>query len=86
MLNLLILQDSKAVAAAAVDKGSELVSVEVHSPHEETVVPAVGDVVTVKVLSVNQRFVNLAKFPTVKEAHEGMAKCTQCFLLLFTII
>ena len=56
----MILQDSKAAA----DKGSEIVSVEVHSPHEETVVPAVGDVVTVKVLSVNQRFVHLAHFPT----------------------
>ena len=36
--------------------GSEMVSVEVHSPHEETVVPAVGDIVTAKVLSVNQRW------------------------------
>lgn len=43
------------------DKGggsSEMVSVEVHSPHEETVVPAVGDIVTAKVLSVNQRWVD----------------------------
>ena len=35
-----------------------MVSVEVHSPHEETVVPAVGDIVTAKVLSVNQRWVD----------------------------
>ena len=38
-------------------EGGEMVSVEVHSPHEETVVPAVGDIVTAKVLSVNQRSV-----------------------------
>ena len=37
-----------------------MVSVEVHSPHEETVVPAVGDIVTAKVLSVNQRWVDTA--------------------------
>lgn len=33
----------------------DLVSVEVHSPGEQTVIPAVGDVVTAKVLSVNPR-------------------------------
>ena len=34
---------------------SELISVEVHSPKAETVVPAVGDIVTAKVLYVNPR-------------------------------
>ena len=33
-----------------------LVSVEVHPPGDETAVPVVGDVVTAKVVSVNQRF------------------------------
>ena len=58
------LKGGKAGATAnggEADKGSgnsgEMVSVEVHSPREETVVPAVGDIVTAKVLSVNQRWV-----------------------------
>ncbi|TRY64208.1 hypothetical protein TCAL_04908 [Tigriopus californicus] len=38
----------------------DLVSVEVHSPGEQTVIPAVGDVVTAKVMSVNPRFAKLS--------------------------
>ena len=57
---VLSIKGSKANGAEA-DKvsgnGGEMVSVEVHSPREETVVPAVGDIVTAKVLSVNQRWV-----------------------------
>jgi hypothetical protein len=45
-------QDSKAEDEANV-------TVEVHAPGEETVVPAVGDIVTCKVLSVNPRCLNL---------------------------
>jgi exosome complex component CSL4 len=43
------------VNAGEKDKDDQLMTVEVHSPKEETVVPAVGDIVTAKVLSVNQR-------------------------------
>ena len=34
----------------------EIVSIEVHTPNEETAVPAIGDIVTAKVVSVNPRF------------------------------
>jgi exosome complex RNA-binding protein Csl4 len=38
-----------------VKQSEDTVKVEVHAPGEETVVPAVGDIVTCKVLSVNPR-------------------------------
>ena len=34
----------------------ETVSIEVHTPNEETTVPALGDIVTARVVSVNPRF------------------------------
>jgi hypothetical protein len=37
------------------DKEESSLTVEVHAPGAETIVPAVGDVVTCKVLSVNPR-------------------------------
>ena len=36
--------------------GQETVSIEVHTPNEETTVPALGDIVTARVVSVNPRF------------------------------
>ncbi len=37
----------------------DLISVEVHAPGEQTCVPAIGDIVTAKVISVNPRFAKL---------------------------
>jgi hypothetical protein len=39
-------------------KDETSLTVEVHAPGEETIVPGVGDIVTCKVLSVNPRFVH----------------------------
>ena len=55
--NLRLVSKKGGEGASDKGEGGEMVSVEVHSPHEETVVPAVGDIVTAKVLSVNQRWV-----------------------------
>ena len=55
--NLRLVSKKGSEGASDKGEGGEMVSVEVHSPHEETVVPAVGDIVTAKVLSVNQRWV-----------------------------
>ena len=47
---------STTKSEADVDK--EDTSVEVHAPGKETIVPAVGDVVTCKVLAVNPRYIS----------------------------
>ena len=54
-------QGSKAeVSNASATKYQDVISIEVHAPgQDQTVVPAVGDIVTCKVVSVNPRFAKL---------------------------
>jgi len=60
------------------DENNFVVSVEVHSPKEEPTVPAIGDVVTAKISSINPRFAKLTiecvRDITFKEPFRGMIR------------
>ena len=75
LAGFLDLNKSKAISE---NTGDKRVSVEVHAPGEETAVPAIGDIVTAKVLSVNQRFakvmVECVRDITLSEAFRGQIR------------
>ena len=60
------------------DAEDKTISVEVHTPGEETAVPAIGDIVTAKVVSVNLRFakvmIECIRDITLSESFRGLIR------------